>query len=98
MDLETDDLVRKVVESELKDSTVLAVAHRICEFSQVDIPKSTTDALVVATIVNFDLILVLEDGVVVEADTPTALLASGGRFAQLAASQGINATTSSLDL
>lgn len=71
MDLETDDLVRKVVESELKDSTVLAVAHRI------------------STIINFDLILVLENGVVVEADAPAALLASGGRFAQLAASQGI---------
>ncbi|KAG8831225.1 hypothetical protein FRC20_008196 [Serendipita sp. 405] len=71
MDLETDERVRRVVESEMKDSTVLAVAHRI------------------STIVNFDLILVLEDGEIVEADSPRVLLDANGRFAQLARSQGI---------
>ncbi|KAG8825602.1 hypothetical protein FRC17_008601 [Serendipita sp. 399] len=71
MDLETDERVRRVVESEMRDSTVLAVAHRI------------------STIVNFDLILVLEDGEIIEADAPRVLLAADGRFAQLARSQGI---------
>ncbi|KAG8831340.1 hypothetical protein FRC20_008148 [Serendipita sp. 405] len=71
MDLETDERVRRVVESEMKDSTVLAVAHRI------------------STIVNFDLILVLEDGEIVEADSLRVLLDTNGRFAQLARSQGI---------
>ena len=33
MDLETDDLVRRVVETEMKNCTVIAVAHRIGQLS-----------------------------------------------------------------
>ena len=46
--------------------------------------------LPLATIVDFDLILVLENGLIVEHGSAAALLARNGRFAQLAASQGIS--------
>lgn len=74
-DLETDDRIRRVIEKEMKNCTVIAVAHRI------------------ATIIDFDLIIVLDDGVIVESGSPHELLANGGRFARLAASQGITEQT-----
>ncbi|QRV93384.1 ABC transporter [Ceratobasidium sp. AG-Ba] len=72
MDLKTDEKVRQIVQEELKDCTVLAVAHRI------------------ATIVDFDLIIILDNGEIVETGAPHDLLAdSDSRFAKLANSQGI---------
>ncbi|KAG8697410.1 hypothetical protein FRC09_007892 [Ceratobasidium sp. 395] len=72
MDLKTDEKVRQIVQEELKDCTVLAVAHRI------------------ATIIDFDLILILDNGEIVETGAPHDLLADPkSRFAKLANSQGI---------
>ncbi|QRV95711.1 ABC transporter [Ceratobasidium sp. AG-Ba] len=72
MDPQTDRKIREIISEELKDCTVLSIAHRI------------------ATIINFDTILVLEDGKVVEIGPPQALLAdSSSRFFKLANSQGI---------
>ncbi|KAG8697376.1 hypothetical protein FRC09_007907 [Ceratobasidium sp. 395] len=72
MDLKTDEKVRQIVQEELKDCTVLAVAHRI------------------ATIIDFDLILILDNGEIVETGAPHDLLADPkSRFARLANSQGI---------
>ncbi|QRW07534.1 ABC transporter [Ceratobasidium sp. AG-Ba] len=72
MDLKTDEKVRQIVQEELRDCTVLAIAHRI------------------ATIIDFDLIIILDNGEIVETGSPHDLLAdSGSRFARLANSQGI---------
>ncbi|QRW07537.1 ABC transporter [Ceratobasidium sp. AG-Ba] len=73
MDMKTDERVRKIIHEELKDCTVLAVAHRI------------------STIVDFDLVMVLDDGVIVETGAPQELLSDpGSRFARLAISQGLS--------
>ncbi|QRV93386.1 ABC transporter [Ceratobasidium sp. AG-Ba] len=73
MDMKTDERVRKIIHKELKDCTVLAVAHRI------------------STIVDFDLVIVLDDGVIVETGAPQELLSDpGSRFARLAISQGLS--------
>ncbi|KAG8744004.1 hypothetical protein FRC10_010983 [Ceratobasidium sp. 414] len=72
MDLKTDEKVRRIVQEELKDCTVLTVAHRI------------------ATIVDFDLIITLDNGEIVETGAPQDLLANPeSRFTRLANSQGI---------
>ncbi|KAG9073946.1 hypothetical protein FRC06_011052, partial [Ceratobasidium sp. 370] len=64
MDLKTDEKVRQIVREELRDCTVLAVAHRI------------------ATIVDFDLIIILDNGQIVETGAPQELLANPeSRFA-----------------
>lgn len=41
------------------------------------------------TVIDYDKIVVLESGRVVEFDTPAELLASGGPFAQLCADAGV---------
>ncbi|KAJ7065430.1 P-loop containing nucleoside triphosphate hydrolase protein [Mycena amicta] len=72
LDGETDKKIREVIHTDLKHSTVVAVAHRI------------------ETIIDFDLILVMEDGALVESGPPASLMSQpGSKFAQLAASQGI---------
>ncbi|KAL7413440.1 P-loop containing nucleoside triphosphate hydrolase protein [Mrakia frigida] len=71
MDHLTDQMIKKVI-AEMKDQTVLAIAHRI------------------STIIDYDLILLLDDGKVAEFDAPQTLLADPhSRFAKLAATQGI---------
>ncbi|KAF8312075.1 P-loop containing nucleoside triphosphate hydrolase protein [Clavulina sp. PMI_390] len=73
MDMVTDAKIKQVVDTDLADRTIVAVAHRI------------------STIINFDLILVLEDGRVAEFGPPTDLLRnSGSQFAKLAATQGLH--------
>ncbi|KAJ7644824.1 P-loop containing nucleoside triphosphate hydrolase protein [Roridomyces roridus] len=68
MDHITDEKIRHVVDSKMKGFTVIAIAHRICQF----------------------LILVLDNGSIVEFDSPKSLLANPeSRFARLAATQGI---------
>lgn len=80
MDLKTDEKVRQIVREELKDCTVLAVAHRI------------------ATIVDFDMIIILDNGEIVEAGPPRELLANpSSRFSRLANSQGIFHDPTTLD-
>ncbi|KAJ7846292.1 P-loop containing nucleoside triphosphate hydrolase protein [Mycena leptocephala] len=71
LDADTDKKIREVIRTDLAQSTVIAVAHRI------------------ETIIDFDLILVMEDGVLVESGSPASLLSrSESKFAQLASSQG----------
>lgn len=93
MDIVTDAKIKEVVETDLSDRTIIAVAHRIC--------KSPLLAFVVltlfpdshhssATIIDFDLILVLDDGRVAEFGPPKELLRdSSSRFSKLAATQGL---------
>ncbi|KAJ7863186.1 P-loop containing nucleoside triphosphate hydrolase protein [Mycena leptocephala] len=73
LDADTDKKIREVIRTDLAQSTVIAVAHRI------------------ETIIDFDLILVMEDGVLVESGSPASLLSrSESKFAQLASSQGLS--------
>jgi ABC-type multidrug transport system fused ATPase/permease subunit len=66
LDLETDQKIRSVVETEFKQSTVLTIAHRL------------------HTIVGSDRIMVLDQGKLVEFDSPTVLANKpNGFFAQL---------------
>ncbi|KAF8312113.1 P-loop containing nucleoside triphosphate hydrolase protein [Clavulina sp. PMI_390] len=73
MDMVTDAKIKQVVDTDLADRTIVAVAHRI------------------STIVNFDLILVLEEGRVAEFGSPKDLLQNPeSHFARLAATQGLH--------
>ncbi|KAJ7268006.1 P-loop containing nucleoside triphosphate hydrolase protein [Mycena rebaudengoi] len=72
LDADTDTKIREIVRTDLSDSTVIAVAHRI------------------QTILDFDVILVLDKGKLVESGSPKELLSrSDSRFRKLASSQGI---------
>ncbi|QRW13806.1 ABC transporter [Ceratobasidium sp. AG-Ba] len=74
MDRETDEKIQKVMREDLRNCTVLAVAHRI------------------ATVIDFDMVLVLDDGKLVESGEPRVLLSkSSNQFAKLANSQGLYA-------
>ncbi|XP_038068240.1 ATP-binding cassette sub-family C member 8-like [Patiria miniata] len=57
IDMETDDIVQKVLAEEFSDRTILVIAHRV------------------TTILDADRILVLNEGAIVEYDTPQNLLA-----------------------
>ncbi|KAF9081518.1 CD9 antigen, partial [Mortierella sp. AD031] len=56
VDIETDELIQKMIRKEFKDRTLLTIAHRI------------------KTVMDSDKILVLEQGRVVEFDSPKVLL------------------------
>ncbi|KAJ7267907.1 hypothetical protein C8J57DRAFT_1228520 [Mycena rebaudengoi] len=72
LDADTDTRIREIVRTDLSDSTVIAVAHRI------------------QTILDFDLVLILDKGKLVESGSPEELLSrSDSRFRKLASSQGI---------
>lgn len=91
LDLHTDEEIRSVIRTELSDCTVIAVAHRIgTSIGWLCIQSATLIPVASATIVDFDMILVMDDGALVEQGAPEDLLAQpDSRFARLAASQGI---------
>ena len=91
LDLHTDEEIRSVIRTELSDCTIIAVAHRIGTYRACCVyVSSTLIPIVLATIVDFDMILVMDDGALVEQGAPEDLLARpDSRFARLAASQGI---------
>lgn len=94
MDLRTDEKIREVVQRDLVDQTVIAVAHRIGEQDRPYLVLLILNTCTVATIVDFDQILVLEDGHVLEYGSPQELLSDPtSRFSRLAASQGIASGT-----
>ncbi|KAK6510125.1 hypothetical protein TWF481_004839 [Arthrobotrys musiformis] len=65
VDKDTDEMMQKVIREEMKDKTVIAIAHRL------------------QTIMDFDRVAVMEDGVVVEVGEPRALLKEDSKFKQL---------------
>lgn len=71
IDVETDLIIQKTIRSDLKNCTILAIAHRI------------------NTLSDYDRILVLDQGKVVEFDTPAALLERKGTFYKLARESGL---------
>ncbi|KIJ50860.1 hypothetical protein M422DRAFT_244809 [Sphaerobolus stellatus SS14] len=74
LDFETDKRIREIIQTDLSDKTIIAVAHRI------------------ATIVEFDMVIVLDSGSIVEMGNPRELLSDpASKFRRLAASQGISA-------
>lgn len=56
IDLETDEIIQKIIRTEFKRCTVLTIAHRL------------------NTILDYDRIIVLEKGQIIEFDTPGNLL------------------------
>ena len=66
VDVETDERIQTMVRREFRNSTVLAIAHRI------------------GTIIDYDAIVVLEKGKLVEHGSPAELLSKpGGHFSRL---------------
>ena len=58
VDLETDDLIQKTIRKEVRECTVMTIAHRL------------------NTIIDYDKVLVLNQGQVVEYDCPSILLSN----------------------
>jgi len=82
--------MRAIIRSELKDCSVIAVAHRICEFQRVAPRREASFSIPLATIIDFDYILVMDDGHVVGSGPPRELLADpSARFTCLAMSQEV---------
>jgi len=73
VDLKTDRLIQEVIRHKFKDSTVLAIAHRL------------------NTIMDYDKVLVLDAGRVVEFDKPEVLIRNGGVFVELVKSHNNSA-------
>jgi ABC-type multidrug transport system fused ATPase/permease subunit len=91
LDAESDKQIREVIRTDLASSTVIAVAHRIGQSKSGPLAIDTSLTMNTETIVDFDLILVMEDGVLVESGSPENLLSrSDSKFAQLASSQGVS--------
>ncbi|KAI8853708.1 P-loop containing nucleoside triphosphate hydrolase protein [Chytridium lagenaria] len=61
VDLETDHQIQQSLRENLKDATILTIAHRL------------------NTVIDYDRILVLDQGEIAEFDSPAALLARDGR-------------------
>ena len=57
MDNRTDKSIQKVINEEFKDTTLLAIAHRI------------------SSVVNYDKVVMMGNGKIVECDNPQTLLA-----------------------
>lgn len=92
MDMKTDEQIREVVRRDLVDRTIIAVAHRICGFllGSLAAVACLTSCDFSATIIEFDHILVLEEGRIIESGCPKDLLADPkSRFSTLARTQGL---------
>ena len=88
MDMATDQRLLAVLQHELKGVTVISVAHRLCTLS-LPFRKGTADKfLLIATIKDFDQIVVMSEGEIVEVGTPQRLMADAtSRFSELHKSQ-----------
>ena len=71
LDLRTDHLIQRTIQTNFSSCTVLTIAHRI------------------NTVMDYDKILVLDQGELVESDTPRNLINSNGIFADMATSAGL---------
>jgi ABC-type multidrug transport system fused ATPase/permease subunit len=69
VDMESDQLIQKSLR-QLKESTIITIAHRL------------------NTVIDYDRILVLDHGKVVEYDSPHQLLQQGGIFAKMVEDSG----------
>ncbi|KAK7006728.1 P-loop containing nucleoside triphosphate hydrolase protein [Favolaschia claudopus] len=81
-----------VVLDEASSSLDTNTDRKIRDIIRTDLSNCTVFAVAhrIETIIDFDTIIVMEDGVVAESGSPKSLLGrSGGKFAALAASQGI---------
>ncbi|KAF7539141.1 hypothetical protein G7Z17_g12477 [Cylindrodendrum hubeiense] len=65
VDQKTEEIVKRVVETQFRQHTVISIAHRL------------------DTIVDFDRVIVMEKGCIVEVGKPTQLLASASKFKAL---------------
>lgn len=65
MDQKTEEVVKRVIETQFREHTVISIAHRL------------------DTILDFDRVVVMEKGHIVEVGKPTELLASSSRFKAL---------------
>lgn len=93
MDMVTDAKIKEVVDTDLADRTIVAVAHRICKCpsNRALDPHSKLIEYTSATIIDFDVILVLDEGKVAEFGPPKELLRDrNSRFSRLAAAQGLD--------
>ncbi|KAJ7150739.1 P-loop containing nucleoside triphosphate hydrolase protein [Mycena filopes] len=82
-----------VVLDEASSSLDVETERKIRDIVRTDLTGSTVFSVAhrIETIVDFDLIILMEDGVVAETGTPSSLLSRPeSRFAKLAASQGIS--------
>ena len=71
LDLRTDHLIQRTIQTSFSHCTVLTIAHRL------------------NTVMQYDMIMVLDQGLLVECDTPDNLLNSNGVFAEMAKSAGL---------
>ena len=71
LDLRTDHLIQRTIQTSFSACTVLTIAHRL------------------NTVRQYDKIMVLEQGQLVECDTPDNLLESNAIFAEMAKSAGL---------
>lgn len=71
VDVKTDHLIQKTIQSQFQGCTVLTIAHRL------------------NTIMNYDKVLVLDHGSLVQADSPAKLLELPGHFREMAEAAGI---------
>ena len=92
LDPETTEKMCDIIRTELSGCTVVAIAHQICAHQSVFICDKIvlTHLLPTATIMDFDQVIVMEDGTIIESGSPRELLSlPKSRFASLAADQGI---------
>ncbi len=70
--METDAVIQKTIREDMKNCTILTIAHRI------------------NTLMDYDRVIVLDQGSIAEFDTPSALLANKqGAFYGLASESGL---------
>ena len=87
VDMETDACIQRSLRENIQQWTVLTIAHRcVCAFAHPFPPDSMRSCFRLATIADYDLIIGMEGGRVVEVGKPDELLArgsSGSLFASL---------------
>ena len=71
LDLRTDHLIQRTIQTSFAACTVLTIAHRL------------------NTVMMYDKIMVMDQGQLVECDTPDNLLSANGVFAEMALSAGL---------
>lgn len=82
LDAQTDRRVQKVMREVFHDCTMFSVAHRVCSLFRL-LPKRKLIGEQLDTIIDFDRIVGLDAGCLVEFDTPQTLLVREGLFKQM---------------